>query len=203
VGQVPLPPYIKRAPEPEDVERYQTVYATKDGSSAAPTAGLHFTKALLDEIRARGVETASITLHVGPGTFRPVKTEFLKDHRMDREEYILTEDTVSRIARAKSENRPVIAVGTTATRALEGAFAARGCLEAGAGFTELFITPGFQFNVVDGLITNFHLPKSTLLSLVSALAGRERILSAYGEAVEKKYRFYSFGDAMIILPRHR
>lgn len=203
VGEVPLPPYIKRAPEPSDVERYQTVYASLDGSSAAPTAGLHFTKDLLYEIQARGTETVSVTLHVGPGTFRPIKAEHLKDHRMDKEEYILSENAVSRILRAKSENRPVIAVGTTATRALEGAFAARGRLEPGAGFTELFITPGFEFNIVDGLITNFHLPKSTLLSLVSALAGRERILSAYAEAVEKKYRFYSFGDAMLILPRRR
>ena len=201
VGAVPLPPYIKRAPEPSDTERYQTVYATIDGSSAAPTAGLHFTRSLLDKVRARGVETASVTLHVGPGTFRPVKTEFLKDHRMDREEYTIPEATAAKILRAKAEERPVIAVGTTATRALEGAFAEHDSIAAGTGFTELFITPGFQFHVVDGLITNFHLPKSTLLSLVSALAGRERILAAYKEAVAQKYRFYSYGDAMLILPR--
>ena len=200
VGEVPLPPYIKRAAEPEDVERYQTVYAAQDGSSAAPTAGLHFTESLLHEIRARGVEIAAVTLHVGPGTFRPVKTEYLREHRMDREEYILSEETVSKIHRAKTEKRPIIAVGTTTVRALEGAFAAQGSLVPGPGATELFITPGFQFNVVDGLITNFHLPKSTLLSLVSALAGRERILSAYAEAVAKQYRFYSYGDAMLILP---
>jgi S-adenosylmethionine:tRNA ribosyltransferase-isomerase len=203
VGEVPLPPYIKRRPVPEDVERYQTVYAAYNGSSAAPTAGLHFTDALLKEIQRMGVETVSVTLHVGPGTFRPVKAERLSDHRMDKEEYILTEEAVSKINRAKTEGRPIIAVGTTATRALEGAFAAKGLLEAGSGFTELFITPGFQFQVVDGLITNFHLPKSTLLSLVSALAGRDRILSAYAEAVAKQYRFYSYGDAMFILPRNR
>ncbi len=203
VGEVPLPPYIKRAPVQEDMERYQTVYAVHDGSSAAPTAGLHFTDKLLCEIRNLGIETASVTLHVGPGTFRPVKAELLCDHRMDREEYILTEETVSTLIRAKSEGRKVIAVGTTATRALEGAYQAKGALRPGRGFTELFIKPGFEFQVVDGLITNFHLPKSTLLSLVSALAGRERILSAYAEAVARQYRFYSYGDAMFILPRRR
>lgn len=201
VGEVPLPPYIKRAVTPDDVIRYQTVYAAHDGSSAAPTAGLHFTESLLDEIRSRGVETAAVTLHVGPGTFRPVKVEHLKDHRMDREEFTLGEAAVTKILRAKAEHRPVIAVGTTAVRALEGAFAARGCLEPCTGYTELFITPGFTFNVVDGLLTNFHLPKSTLLALVSALAGRERILSAYAEAVRHQYRFYSYGDAMFISPK--
>ncbi len=201
VGEVPLPPYIKRATEPEDIERYQTVYAAHDGSSAAPTAGLHFTDALLHEIRARGIETARVTLHVGPGTFRPVKAEYLRDHRMDKEEYTLGEQAVEKITLAKAEGRPVIAVGTTSVRALEGAFAAQGYLAPGSGFTSLFITPGFQFNVVDGLITNFHLPKSTLLSLVSALAGRDRVLTAYAEAVANRYRFYSYGDAMFIPPK--
>lgn len=200
-GDVPLPPYIRRAAEPEDDERYQTVYAEKDGSVAAPTAGLHFTPELMARIRARGVAVRFITLHVGPGTFRPIASNDISAHKMDREEYVLPDGTVDAIREAKASGRPVIAVGTTTTRALEGAFAARGALSPGHGFTELFITPGFRFNVIDGLITNFHLPKSTLLLLVSALASRERILAAYQEAIERRYRFYSYGDAMFILPR--
>ncbi len=200
VGAVPLPPYIKRKPIPEDIERYQTVYAKHDGSTAAPTAGLHFSDSLIKKVLSRGIEIAFVTLHVGPGTFRPVKTEFLEEHKMDKEEFIISEQAVLAINRAKANSRPVIAVGTTSVRALEGAYACKGKLEAGIGFTELFISPGYKFRVTDGLITNFHLPKSTLLSLVSAMAGRERILSAYQEAVEKKYRFYSYGDAMFIEP---
>lgn len=199
-GEVPLPPYIRRKTVPEDERRYQTVYAVRDGSVAAPTAGLHFTDDLLREIRDAGVEIASVTLHVGPGTFRPVVVEELEDHRMDEERFALEEDTVRRISRAKADGRPVMAVGTTVTRALEGAYRKAGRLAAGEGATDLFIKPGFDFQVVDGLLTNFHLPKSTLLSLVSALAGRERIMSAYQEAIAERYRFYSYGDAMLILP---
>jgi S-adenosylmethionine:tRNA ribosyltransferase-isomerase len=202
-GKVPLPPYIRRAPEPEDAVRYQTVYAANDGSVAAPTAGLHFTDALLDEIRARGVETAFVTLHVGPGTFRPVVVEDIGDHVMESESYVLTADVVDQIDRAKTEGRPVMAVGTTVTRALEGAFQAEGELLPGGRETDLFIKPGFEFKVIDGLMTNFHLPRSTLLCLVSALAGRERILGAYEEAVARQYRFYSYGDAMLIMPQKR
>ncbi len=202
-GQIPLPPYIKRPPEPADDVRYQTVYAEKEGSVAAPTAGLHFTSELMEEIEGRGVEIRFITLHVGPGTFRPITADDISAHEMDREEYFLDETTVAAISKARQERRPVIAVGTTTTRALEGAFAAGGALRPGHGFTNLFITPGFDFKVIDGLFTNFHLPKSTLLLLVSALASRERILAAYQEAVERQYRFYSYGDAMLILPRKR
>lgn len=200
-GAVPLPPYIRRAPEADDRERYQTVYAVHDGSVAAPTAGLHFTPKLLEAIQKQGVAVAKVTLHVGPGTFRPVSAEKLADHRMDKEAYALNEAAVTTIQAAKKEGRPVIAVGTTVTRALEGALAANGRLTEGTGFTDLFITPGFQFRVIDGLLTNFHLPRSTLIALVSALAGREQVLAAYQEAIEKKYRFYSYGDAMLIPPR--
>ncbi len=200
-GEVPLPPYIRRAPIPEDVERYQTVFARSDGSVAAPTAGLHFTPALLGILAKQDIETEYLTLHVGPGTFRPVTAADTNDHQMDAEQYTLTEETAGAIDNAKREGRPVFAVGTTVTRALEGVFAERGRLEAGAGSTDLFITPGFEFQVVDGLLTNFHLPKSTLLCLVSALAGRENVLAAYKEAVNERYRFYSFGDAMLIMSR--
>ena len=202
-GEGPLPPYIRRAPNSEDVDRYQTVYAEHDGSVAAPTAGLHFTRALIDEIRNAGVEIASVTLHVGPGTFRPVVVEDLDEHRMDSESYILSEAAVTAINHAKGAGRPVVAVGTTVTRALEGAVRAKGCLTPGVGRTELFITPEYEFQVIDGLMTNFHLPKSTLLCLVSALAGQERIMAAYREAIEQRYRFYSYGDAMLILPNKR
>ncbi len=200
-GEVPLPPYIRRETVPEDEERYQTVYAVRDGSVAAPTAGLHFTDALLGEIRGTGVEIASVTLHVGPGTFRPVVADEIDAHQMDEERYRLEEETVYRILQAKSKGRPVVAVGTTVTRALEGAYQRAGRLVAGEGGTDLFIKPGFDFSVIDGLFTNFHLPRSTLLCLVSALTGRERIMAAYQEAIAKRYRFYSYGDAMLILPR--
>jgi S-adenosylmethionine:tRNA ribosyltransferase-isomerase len=202
-GEVPLPPYIKRSWEPEDKKRDQTVYARSEGSVAAPTAGLHFTHTLLEKLKTKNIETTYLTLHVGPGTFRPVQSETIVNHRMDEEQYIIGQDTVDAIHLAKTQGRPVIAIGTTATRALEGAFAKHGELKPGTGFTDLFITPGFSFHVIDGLMTNFHLPKSTLLCLVSALAGRERILTAYEEAVKKRYHFYSYGDAMLILPPNK
>jgi S-adenosylmethionine:tRNA ribosyltransferase-isomerase len=200
-GEVPLPPYIKRVPIPADRERYQTVYARQPGSIAAPTAGLHLTIPLMDKIRARGGDLVFVTLHVGPGTFKPINSDDLSTHRMDEEHYIIPEHTAGAIQSAKTHGRPVIAVGTTTVRALEGMVAGQGEIRAHAGATELFITPGFEFKVVDGLLTNFHLPRSTLLSLVSALAGREQILTAYDTAVDNKYRFYSYGDAMLILPR--
>lgn len=200
-GEIPLPPYIRRDPVPEDQERYQTVYARYDGSVAAPTAGLHFTPELLHAIEERGIEIAYVTLHVGPGTFRPITGDEVETHEMDSEEYVLSRETAALIAKAKEESRPIIAVGTTVARALEGAHENSGCICPGRGFTELFIYPGFKFNVIDGLLTNFHLPRSTLLCLVSALAGQERIMNAYREAVLEGYRFYSYGDAMLILPK--
>jgi S-adenosylmethionine:tRNA ribosyltransferase-isomerase len=200
-GKVPLPPYLKRAPIPEDRTRYQTVYARLPGSVAAPTAGLHFTRGLMDALVRKGVGITTLTLHVGPGTFKPVRADHVEAHAMDREPYALSEPAVQAIAEAKQAGRPVIAVGTTTTRALEGAFADQGALKAGEGATQLFIKPGFSFQVIDGLIKNFHLPKSTLLCLVSALAGRERILAAYEEAIKLRYRFYSYGDAMLIWPK--
>lgn len=202
-GEVPLPPYIDRAPVPEDKERYQTVFARRDGSVAAPTAGLHFTPALIEELEGRGVEVKFVTLHVGPGTFRPIKAEAIQDHVMDEEHYSLGEETVEAIVAAREQGRPVIAVGTTVVRALEGCVRKNGRLVPDSGFTRIFISPPYEFAVVDGLMTNFHLPRSTLLCLVSALAGRERVLDAYREAVEQRYRFYSYGDAMLVLPRNR
>ena len=202
-GEVPLPPYIKRAPVAEDQQRYQTIYARHDGSVAAPTAGLHFTPTLIDELRAAGHDLVYVTLHVGPGTFRPIVTTELTEHRMDAERYEIDAATVEAIDSARAAGRPVIAVGTTVVRTLEGCVADHGGLRAGAGTTELFIQPGFEFAVIDGLITNFHLPRSTLLCLVAALAGRERILAAYRTAVAERYRFYSYGDAMLILPEAR
>lgn len=202
-GEVPLPPYINRPVEPEDRERYQTVFATRDGSVAAPTAGLHFTPALLRALEERGVGIEFITLHVGPGTFRPIKADSLEEHTMDEEYFVIDERAEWAIAEAVEGGRPVIAVGTTVVRALEGRAAAEGSVTAGAGATEIFISPPFEFRVVDGLMTNFHLPRSTLLCLVSALVGRERILDAYREAVERGYRFYSYGDAMLLLPGKR
>jgi S-adenosylmethionine:tRNA ribosyltransferase-isomerase len=195
LGQTPLPPYIRRegGTLPEDHERYQTVYAREDGSVAAPTAGLHLTEALLAGLRDRGVEVCRVTLHVGPGTFQPVRCERIADHRMEEERFEVPEETAAAIARARAAGRPVLAVGTTVVRTLEATGG-----EAGTGRTDLFITPGHRFQVVDRLLTNFHLPGSTLLMLVSALAGRERILAAYAEAVEQGYRFYSYGDAMLI-----
>ncbi len=196
LGQMPLPPYITH--KLKDKNRYQTVYAKYDGSAAAPTAGLHFTKELLQKIKDMGVEIAEITLHVGLGTFRPVKEENVLDHHMHSEYYRVTSEAAEMINRAKSEGRRIVAVGTTSTRTLEAAADDNGHIEPGSGWTDIFIYPGYRFKVVDALITNFHLPKSTLIMLVSALAGREHILSAYEEAVKEKYRFFSFGDAMFI-----
>jgi S-adenosylmethionine:tRNA ribosyltransferase-isomerase len=196
-GSVPLPPYIKRAPHANDRERYQTVFARESGAVAAPTAGLHFTKALLDGIRATGVEVATITLHVGLGTFMPVRVDDLTQHRMHRERFSIPEETVAAISRCRERGGRVVAVGTTVARTLEYAGSGNVPL-SGAGEADIFIYPGYDFKVVDALLTNFHLPKSTLLMLVAAFAGREQILAAYGEAIERNFRFYSYGDAMLI-----
>ncbi len=195
LGQMPLPPYITH--KLKDKNRYQTVYAKYDGSAAAPTAGLHFTKELLDEVRKMGVEIAEVTLHVGLGTFRPVKAEEVTDHHMHSEFYRIEQDAADTINRTKERGGRVICVGTTSCRTIESA-AENGRLRAKSGWTEIFIYPGYEFKILDCLITNFHLPQSTLLMLVSALAGREHVLSAYEEAVNEKYRFFSFGDAMFI-----
>lgn len=197
LGQMPLPPYITH--ELKDKNRYQTVYAKHDGSAAAPTAGLHFTNELLEKIRAKGVEIANVTLHVGLGTFRPVKVDNVLEHHMHSEFYQIEQEDADKINRAKAEGHRVIAVGTTSCRALESAAGQDGHMEAVSGWTEIFIYPGYTFKVIDGLVTNFHLPESTLLMLVSAFAGREHILAAYEEAVREKYRFFSFGDAMLLL----
>jgi S-adenosylmethionine:tRNA ribosyltransferase-isomerase len=198
LGHIPLPPYIQRPDTPEDRERYQTVYARSPGAVAAPTAGLHFSEELLREIEAAGVEIARVTLHVGIGTFRPVSAERIEEHRMDSERYEVSEEAAGAFRRVRARGGRVVAVGTTVVRTLEGvALAGGGEVRAGAGATDLFITPGFPFQVVDVLLTNFHLPRSTLLMLVSAFAGRERVLAAYREAVRQGYRFYSYGDAML------
>ena len=196
LGQMPLPPYIKE--KLEDPERYQTVYARDPGSAAAPTAGLHFTRKLLEEIESRGVKTCRVTLHVGLGTFRPVKEENIEDHPMHSEFCIVPEETAETVNRTHAEGGRVIAVGTTSCRTLESFAGSDGILRAGSGWTDIFIYPGYRFRTVDALITNFHLPESTLIMLVSALAGRENILNAYRRAVELRYRFFSFGDAMFI-----
>jgi S-adenosylmethionine:tRNA ribosyltransferase-isomerase len=199
-GEVPLPPYIKRDPVASDSERYQTVYARRDGSVAAPTAGLHFTQALLAALRRKGVETATLTLHVGPGTFRPVKEEDPAKHALEAEYFEIDEMCCQRVNAARERGSRVIAVGTTSVRTLETAAQGRsGVLAPGSGWTAKFIYPPYRFRAVDALITNFHLPCSTLLMLVAAFAGRQRILRAYREAIERGYRFYSYGDAMIIL----
>ncbi|MFA6132213.1 MAG: tRNA preQ1(34) S-adenosylmethionine ribosyltransferase-isomerase QueA [Patescibacteria group bacterium] len=198
-GEIPVPPYVKKIPE--KLETYQTVYARETGSVAAPTAGFHFTKELLQKIKEKGIEIEFVTLHVGLGTFRPVKTETLEEHEMHSELVEVKAEVAQKINAAKKEGRRIIAVGTTTTRALEGVAKMNNDQLPENGFlgeVNIFITPGFKFNVIDGLITNFHLPKSTLLVLVSALAGRENILRAYEEAIKEKYRFYSFGDAMFI-----
>jgi len=197
-GEIPLPPYLRRDSEELDAERYQTVYAANPGAVAAPTAGLHFTPALLAHLHARGFQTAELTLHVGPGTFRPVETDDVRQHTMEGERYELPEATVAAIEAAKAAGRPVVAVGTTTVRVLESVARAHGRLVAGQGVAEGFILPGHRFQVVEHLVTNFHLPGSTLLLLVSALAGRERILAAYREAVAQRYHFYSYGDAMLL-----
>ena len=199
-GHIPLPPYIKREDGLGDAERYQTVYSRAIGSAAAPTAGLHFTAGILSSLAARGVETAFVTLHVGLGTFLPVRSEEVEGHAMHREDYEIPEATARAVGRAKAEGRPVLAVGTTSVRTLESAWdEASGSLRLGPGSTRIFMYPGYSFRVVDRMFTNFHTPKSTLLMLVSAFAGREEILAAYAEAVRERYRFFSYGDAMLIL----
>lgn len=197
LGEMPLPPYITH--KLRDKNRYQTVYAKYEGSAAAPTAGLHFTPELLSEIEGMGIRTAYVTLHVGLGTFRPVKEDDILNHHMHSEYYEITKEAADTINRTKEEGGRVICVGTTSCRTIESAADERGMVHPGSGNTEIFIYPGYEFKVLDGLITNFHLPESTLIMLVSALAGRENVLKAYKEAVVEKYRFFSFGDAMIIL----
>lgn len=197
LGQMPLPPYITH--QLEDKNRYQTVYAAHSGSAAAPTAGLHFTPELLKEIEKKGVNIAKITLHVGLGTFRPVKVDNILEHHMHSEFYMIDEEAAGKINQAKADGKRVIAVGTTSSRTIESAAKEDGTVEASSGWTEIFIYPGYKFKILDCLITNFHLPESTLIMLVSALAGRDHVLAAYEEAVRERYRFFSFGDAMLIV----
>ena len=196
LGQMPLPPYITH--QLKDKNRYQTVYAKHDGSAAAPTAGLHFTPELLEAIKAKGVNIAHVTLHVGLGTFRPVKVEDVTNHHMHSEFYIVEEDQAKLINETKQRGGKIISVGTTSCRTLESATDDQGILHAGSGWTDIFIYPGYKFKMIDRLITNFHLPESTLLMLVSALAGKDKIMAAYEEAVKERYRFFSFGDAMLL-----
>ena len=197
-GHVPLPPYITHADDADDAQRYQTVFAAKPGAVAAPTAALHFDEAVLAALRERGVETANVTLHVGAGTFQPVRAERLEDHRMHSEWYEVGEATVTAVAATRQRGGRVIAVGTTSVRSLESAARATGSLQATRGETDIFITPGFEFRVVDALLTNFHLPKSTLMMLVSAFAGHAHIMALYRHAIEARYRFFSYGDAMLL-----
>ncbi len=197
IGQMPLPPYITE--KLEDKERYQTVYSKEVGSAAAPTAGLHFTEEMLDDIKSMGVDIAYVTLHVGLGTFRPVKEDDILKHKMHSEHYHLSEETAEKINRTKSQGGRVIAVGTTSCRTLESMELENGLVKAGDGYTDIFIYPGYKFKLLDGLVTNFHLPESTLIMLVSAFLGYENTMNAYKVAVEDKYRFFSFGDAMAIL----
>jgi S-adenosylmethionine:tRNA ribosyltransferase-isomerase len=200
LGHIPLPPYISRDDRTSDRERYQTVYAREAGSVAAPTAGLHFTPSLLAALEDRGVERVALTLHVGYGTFKPVRAERVEDHEVDPEWYIVSTSAADALTRARRERRRIIAVGTTTTRALESLFAPDDePIVPAHGETRLFIHPGHQFRLVSGLITNFHLPRSSLLMLVAAFAGRDRVLAAYREAIAARYRFYSYGDAMLIL----
>lgn len=198
-GHMPLPPYIHRDDEAFDADRYQTVYAKTTGSVAAPTAGLHFTPNILDELDRHGIERTSITLHVGLGTFLPVRTENLEDHTMHEERFIISDDTARKVETAKKEGRPIMAVGTTSVRTLESAWdCGERRLRTGEQSTDIFIYPGYEFSVVDRLFTNFHTPESTLVMLVSAFAGKERIFNAYRHAVEQEYRFFSYGDSMLI-----
>jgi S-adenosylmethionine:tRNA ribosyltransferase-isomerase len=199
IGHVPLPPYIKRDDEDADRDRYQTVFARESGSIAAPTAGLHFTTGVLDELESRGVRRATITLHVGYGTFKPIRVETVEDHEVDPERYAVSAEAAEELTSARRDKRRIIAVGTTTTRALESLRVEEGIVRAGEGETRLFIHPGHRFQLVSGLVTNFHLPKSSLLVLVAAFAGRDEILAVYREAVQRRYRFYSYGDAMLIL----
>ena len=200
-SHVPLPPYIRHVDDADDVERYQTVFAARPGAVAAPTAALHFDAALLAALAARGVETARITLHIGAGTFQPVRTATIAEHRMHSEWYEVSEATVAAVAAARARGGRVVAVGTTTVRSLESAAltsAADGTLRATRGETDIFITPGFEFLVVDALVTNFHLPKSTLMMLVSAFAGHAHMMALYRHAIEARYRFFSYGDAMLL-----
>ena len=198
VGHVPLPPYIKREDTFADESRYQTVYSKNIGSVASPTAGLHFTKDILDGIKKRGIEIAEVTLHVGPGTFLPVRSENIEDHHMHYERYTVTEETASLLNKAKAENRKIVAIGTTSVRTLESAADRVGHIEAGSRRTNIFIKPGYQFKFVDSLFTNFHTPESTLLMLVSAFSTKENIFKAYEHAINERYHFFSYGDAMFI-----
>lgn len=198
VGHLPLPPYITRPDNAADRERYQTIFACNEGAVAAPTAGLHFTTEILEQLRDKGVEICALTLHVGLGTFLPVRVDDVRSHKMHAELYAVPEETAHAVNRARAEARRVVALGTTAARALESAVDDQGLLQAGDGESEIFIYPGYRFRLVDALFTNFHLPKSTLLMLVSALAGRDFILQAYRQAVEERFRFFSYGDCMLI-----
>ena len=197
-GHIPLPPYIRREDDDTDSERYQTVYARETGSAAAPTAGLHFTESLLQKLKDKGIELAWVTLHVGLGTLLPVREDNIEDHKMHTEYYTVSEETAAKVAKAKAEGRPVLAVGTTSVRTLESASDENGKLIPGTRGTNIFMYPGYKFKVVDQMFTNFHTPESTLIMLVSAFAGNENIMSAYSQAVENKYRFFSYGDCMLI-----
>ncbi len=196
LGEMPLPPYIHE--KLKDKDRYQTVYAKNIGSAAAPTAGLHFTKELLDKIKEKKIEILYVTLHVGLGTFRPVNVTDIKNHKMHSEFYMMDDEVANKLNQAKKEGKRIISVGTTSTRVLETIIKKYGCFKGSSGYTDIFIYPGYQFQAIDSLITNFHLPKSTLVMLVSALAGKENILKAYNEAIKHEYRFFSFGDSMFI-----
>jgi len=203
LGEVPLPPYIKRdnnGPDEDDSTRYQTIYAKSAGAVAAPTAGLHFTPYVEQALQDNGINFAHVTLHVGPGTFRPIIADRLNDHRMDAEFYIISQQTADKINQTKERGGRIITVGTTSTRALEASALETGMVTAGQGWTRIFIKPGYRFNVIDGLITNFHLPRSSLLVMISALMGRKRVLDIYREAVATGYRFYSYGDATLLIP---
>jgi len=199
IGHIPLPPYIRRKDEPLDRDRYQTIFAERDGSIAAPTAGLHFTPSLLQSLKDKRVHTTTITLHIGIGTFAPVKVRDIEDHKMEAEWIEISEKTAREIEETKTRGGKIIAVGTTTTRALESFSNGNGGVRPGKGMTSLFIYPPYRFRVIDGLVTNFHLPKSTLIMLVTAFAGKEFLMKAYQEAIDRKYRFYSYGDAMLIL----
>jgi S-adenosylmethionine:tRNA ribosyltransferase-isomerase len=198
LGHVPLPPYITRCDRPADRERYQTIYARERGSVAAPTAGLHFTPEILSRLRERGIETTEITLHVGLGTFQPVREDVVERHKLHKEHFSISEQAAASINAALESHRRIVAIGTTSVRTLEHAARETGRVQAGPGEADIFIYPGFLFRVVGALLTNFHLPQSTLLMLVSAFAGREFVLNAYHHAVEQKYRFYSYGDCMFV-----
>ncbi|OXT06408.1 tRNA preQ1(34) S-adenosylmethionine ribosyltransferase-isomerase QueA [Thermoanaerobacterium thermosaccharolyticum] len=197
LGEMPVPPYIKK--KLEDKNMYQTVYAKHEGSAAAPTAGLHFTNKLLDDIRKYGVKTVFVTLHVGLGTFRPVKEEIIEKHKMHSEFYTVTEEAAQAINTARESGGRIISVGTTSTRTLETVADENGIIHAGSGWTDIFIYPGYKYKAIDGIITNFHLPESTLIMMISAFAGKENVMNAYKTAIDNKYRFYSFGDAMLII----